>query len=77
MGAEIWGFWRDLKNGWENSTRLKSKNTVFVTLSDMLGLVSLTAVSIIDSILHWQQIQTILDNLVEVRSLSRLIIFVK
>lgn len=57
IGAQIWGFWRDLQRGWENSTRLRSQNAVIFTASDVMGLMSLTAVSIISSILYWQQVQ--------------------
>jgi len=66
IGAEIWGFWRDLKDGWEHSTRLKSQNAVIVTISDIGGVMSLTAVSIIGSILRWKRVQTIIDKLVDV-----------
>ncbi|XP_029178945.1 gustatory receptor for sugar taste 43a-like [Nylanderia fulva] len=65
IGTEIWGFWRDLRYGWENSTRLKSKNAVIVTSVDVLGVMSLTAASIIGSILCWKHVQTVIDKLVE------------
>jgi len=66
ISAQIWGFWRDLRRGWENSIRLKSQNALIFTSSDVLGLMSLTAVSIIGSIMHWQQVQTIIDKLIDV-----------
>ncbi|KAL6448036.1 hypothetical protein ACFW04_000227 [Cataglyphis niger] len=65
ISAEIWGFWRDLRHGWENSTRLKSQNAIIVTTSDILGVMSLTAASIIGSIVYWQQVQTVMDKLVD------------
>ncbi|XP_025263752.1 gustatory receptor for sugar taste 43a-like isoform X2 [Camponotus floridanus] len=65
ISAQIWGFWRDLRRGWENSTRLKSRTAIIFTVSDGLGLMSLTAVSIIGSIMHWQQVQTIIDKLID------------
>ncbi|XP_020277873.1 gustatory receptor for sugar taste 43a-like isoform X2 [Pseudomyrmex gracilis] len=65
IGAGIWGFWRDLRNGWEHSTRLKSQNAVIVTTSDVLGVMSLTAVSIIGSILRYKNVQTVFEKLVE------------
>ncbi|KAL0130426.1 hypothetical protein PUN28_002241 [Cardiocondyla obscurior] len=65
ISAEVWGFWRDLKDGWEHSTRLKSQNAIIVTSSDVLGLMSLTSASIISSILYWKHVQTIIDKLVE------------
>ncbi|XP_029179078.1 gustatory receptor for sugar taste 43a-like [Nylanderia fulva] len=65
IGTEIWGFWRDLRCGWENSTRLKSKSNIITTSIDILGVMSLTAVSIIGSILCWQHVQTVIDKLVE------------
>ncbi|XP_029179006.1 gustatory receptor for sugar taste 43a-like [Nylanderia fulva] len=65
IGTEIWGFWRDLRCGSEHSTRLKTKNTVITTLIDLLGVSSLTAASIIGSILCWQHVQIVIDKLVE------------
>lgn len=66
ISAEIWGFWRDLRDGWEHSTRLKSQNAVIVTTSDVMGVMSLTACSIVGSILCWKHVQTIIDILVDV-----------
>ncbi|XP_011330351.1 gustatory receptor for sugar taste 43a isoform X2 [Ooceraea biroi] len=63
--AGIWGFWHDLRDGWEHSTRLKSQNTVIVTSSDVAGVMSLTAAAIVGSILRWKQVQTIIEKLVE------------
>ncbi|XP_011265175.3 gustatory receptor for sugar taste 43a [Camponotus floridanus] len=65
IGAQIWGFSHDLRHGWENSTRLNSQNAVIFTASDLSGLMCLTAVSIISSILHWQQVQTIINKLID------------
>ncbi|KYN00512.1 Putative gustatory receptor 43a [Cyphomyrmex costatus] len=65
ISAEIWGFWRDLRDGWEHSTRLKSQNAVIVTTSDVMGVISLTASSIVGSILCWKHVQTIIDKLVD------------
>ncbi|KAL6261323.1 hypothetical protein P5V15_008843 [Pogonomyrmex californicus] len=65
IGAEIWGYWRDLKDGWEHSTRLKSQNAIIVTTSDVVGVMSLTAASILGSILCWKHVQTIIDKLVD------------
>jgi hypothetical protein len=66
ISTEIYGFWRDLKDGWEASTRLKSQNAIIVTGGDVLGVMSLTAVAIIGSILRWKQLQTVIDKLVDV-----------
>jgi len=74
IGAEIWGFWRDLRDGWEHSTRLKSQNAVIVTSSDVVGVMSLTACSIIGSILCWKHVQTIINKLVDVSLIYLIII---
>lgn len=66
IGAEFWGIWRDLRDGWEKSTRLKSQNAVIVTCSDVLGVMSLTGVSVISAILRWKHIQIVIDKLVDV-----------
>ncbi|XP_072744220.1 gustatory receptor for sugar taste 43a-like isoform X2 [Anoplolepis gracilipes] len=55
IGSEIWGFWRDLRHGWQLSTRLNSQNAIIATTSDVLGVVGLTAASIIGPILGWQE----------------------
>ncbi|XP_025162241.1 gustatory receptor for sugar taste 43a [Harpegnathos saltator] len=65
IGAEIWGFWRDLRDGWEFSTRLKSQNAVIVTCSDVLGVMGLTAASVVSSILQWKYVQVIIDKLID------------
>jgi len=64
--AGIWGFWCDLKDGWEHSTRLRSQNAVIVTSSDVGGVMSLTAVVVIGSILRWKQVQIIIEKLIDV-----------
>ncbi|EFN62286.1 Putative gustatory receptor 28a, partial [Camponotus floridanus] len=73
IGAQIWGFSHDLRHGWENSTRLNSQNAVIFTASDLSGLMCLTAVSIISSILHWQQVQTIINKLIDGKKTAVLI----
>ncbi|EFN79214.1 hypothetical protein EAI_11414 [Harpegnathos saltator] len=70
IGAEIWGFWRDLRDGWEFSTRLKSQNAVIVTCSDVLGVMGLTAASVVSSILQWKYVQVIIDKLIDVICMS-------
>ncbi|EFN69927.1 Putative gustatory receptor 28b [Camponotus floridanus] len=65
ISALIWCFWRDLRRGWENSTRLTSRNAIIFTASDGLGIMSLMIVSVIGSIMHWQQVQTIIDKLID------------
>ncbi|XP_072745372.1 gustatory receptor for sugar taste 43a-like [Anoplolepis gracilipes] len=65
ISAQIWGFWRDIRYGWEYSIRLNSKNTVIATTSDVFGVMSLTAASIISSILCWQQVVTVINILVD------------
>ncbi|XP_071650659.1 gustatory receptor for sugar taste 43a-like isoform X1 [Temnothorax longispinosus] len=69
IGAHLLGFWRDLRDGWKHSrtgARLKSQNAlIIVTASDVVGILSLTTVSIIGSILCWKYVQTIIDKLVD------------
>ncbi|XP_025263750.1 gustatory receptor for sugar taste 43a isoform X2 [Camponotus floridanus] len=65
ISAQIWGFWSDLRHGRENSSRLKSQRAIIFNVCDTLGLMSLMAVSIIGSIMHWQQVQTIIDKLID------------
>ncbi|XP_029179083.1 gustatory receptor for sugar taste 43a-like [Nylanderia fulva] len=65
IGIEIWAFWLEVRCGWEYSIRLKSKTTVFTTSIDVLGVISVTAASIIGSILYWQHVRTVIDKLVE------------
>ncbi|XP_076180933.1 gustatory receptor for sugar taste 43a isoform X7 [Ptiloglossa arizonensis] len=66
LGMEIWGLWRDLKDGWEHSTRLKSRTAVIATCSDVLGVMSLTVVCIVGSPFRWKYLQVVLNKLVEV-----------
>ncbi|XP_015437464.1 PREDICTED: gustatory receptor for sugar taste 43a-like [Dufourea novaeangliae] len=66
LGAQIWGLWRDLKDGWEHSTRLKSRTAVIATCSDVLGVMSLTVVCIVNSLFRWKCLQFIVNKLIEV-----------
>lgn len=66
LSAEIWGLWRDLKDGWEYSTRLKSRTAVIATCSDVLGVMSLTVVCIVGSPFRWKYLQLVINKLIEV-----------
>ncbi|KOC67773.1 Putative gustatory receptor 43a [Habropoda laboriosa] len=66
LGTEIWGLWRDLKDGWEHSTRLKSRTAVIATCSDVLGVMGLTVVCIVGSPFRWKYLQIVVNKLIEV-----------
>ncbi|XP_076220699.1 gustatory receptor for sugar taste 43a [Nomia melanderi] len=66
LGSEIWGLWRDLKDGWKHSTRLKSRTAVIATCSDVLGVMSLTVVCIGGSFFRWKYLQVVANKLIEV-----------
>ncbi|CAD1478279.1 unnamed protein product, partial [Heterotrigona itama] len=66
LGGEIWGLWRDLKDGWEHSTRLKSETAVIATCSDVLGVMGLTVVCIVGSPFRWKYLQLVINKLIEV-----------
>nr|XP_033337492.1 gustatory receptor for sugar taste 43a-like isoform X1 [Megalopta genalis]XP_033337493.1 gustatory receptor for sugar taste 43a-like isoform X1 [Megalopta genalis] len=66
LGAEIWGLWRDMKDGWEHSTRLKSRTAVIATCSDVLGVMSLTVVCIVGSPFRWKYLEVAINKLIEV-----------
>ncbi|XP_050597291.1 gustatory receptor for sugar taste 43a-like [Bombus affinis] len=66
LGAEIWGLWRDMKDGWEHSTRLKSRTAMIATWSDVLGVMSLTVVCIVGSPFRWKSLQLVINKLIEV-----------
>lgn len=68
LSAEIWGLWRDLKDGWEYSTRLKSRTAVIATCSDVLGVMSLTVVCIVGSPFRWKYLQLVINKLIEVKN---------
>ena len=70
LSAEIWGLWRDLKDGWEYSTRLKSRTAVIATCSDVLGVMSLTVVCIVGSPFRWKYLQLVINKLIEVKSIK-------
>ncbi|XP_043289009.1 gustatory receptor for sugar taste 43a isoform X2 [Venturia canescens] len=63
--AEIWGLWRDLGDGWEHSTRLKSQNAMIVTIGDVLAVILLASVGVIGAPFRWAYIQDIMARLVE------------
>ncbi|XP_072744582.1 gustatory receptor for sugar taste 43a-like [Anoplolepis gracilipes] len=65
ISAQIWGIWCDLRNGWEYSKRLNFQNMAVATTTYIVGVMSLTAASIISSILRWQQVLTVIDILID------------
>lgn len=67
LGLQIWGLWRDLKDGWEHSTRLKSRTAVIATCSDILGVMGLTLVCIVGSPFRWKYLQVVINKLIEVK----------
>ncbi|XP_076652990.1 gustatory receptor for sugar taste 43a [Halictus rubicundus] len=62
----MWGLWRDLKDGWGYSTRLKSQTAVIATCSDVFGVISLTVVCIVGSPFRWKYLEAAINKLVEV-----------
>ncbi|XP_072744479.1 gustatory receptor for sugar taste 43a-like [Anoplolepis gracilipes] len=65
ISAQIWGIWCDLRYGWEYSKRLNFQNMAVATTTYIVGVMSLTAASIISSILRWQQVLTVIDILID------------
>lgn len=61
-----WGMYRDLKDGYKNSTRLNSPTAMLVTISDVSAIVSLAMVCILHAPFRWKYLQTSMDQLVEV-----------
>ncbi|XP_066601322.1 gustatory receptor for sugar taste 43a-like isoform X2 [Prorops nasuta] len=66
LGAEVWGLYRDLKDGWASSTRFKNATAVIVTCSDVLSVISLMGISILGSPFRWKYLQPVADKLVQV-----------
>ncbi|XP_058800704.1 gustatory receptor for sugar taste 43a-like [Phymastichus coffea] len=65
-GAQCWGLYRDLRNGWQNSTRLSSETAITVTCSDVFAVISVAVVAILGSSRRWRHLQRGLDKLVDV-----------
>ncbi|KAK0095501.1 hypothetical protein PV326_008166 [Microctonus aethiopoides] len=63
--AEVWGLWRDLRDGWENSTRLKHHTAVRVTIGDVLAVALLAAVGVLGAPFRWKYIREMINRLVE------------
>nr|ALG36127.1 gustatory receptor 3 [Sclerodermus sp. MQW-2015] len=66
LGAIVWGLYRDLKDGWINSTRFKNPTAVIVTCSDVLSVILLTSVSILGSPFRWKHLQLVTDKLIQI-----------
>ncbi|KAF7403998.1 hypothetical protein HZH68_006792 [Vespula germanica] len=66
MGLEAWGLWREMRDGWENSTRLKSRSAVIPTCSDILGVIILAIIAVLGSPFRWKHGQIVLNNLAEI-----------
>nr|WGC54965.1 gustatory receptor 7 [Psyttalia incisi] len=63
--AEIWGLWRDLRDGWEHSTRLKHQRALNVTIGDVGAIALLAAVGVLGAPFRWKFIQEIIERLVD------------
>ncbi|XP_014219005.1 gustatory receptor for sugar taste 43a-like [Copidosoma floridanum] len=66
MGAQCYGLYRDLRNGWQNSTRLSSETAITVTCSDVLAVISVVTSAIIGSSFRWRHLQAALNMIVDV-----------
>ncbi|XP_047352202.1 gustatory receptor for sugar taste 43a-like isoform X1 [Vespa velutina] len=66
MGLEVWGLWREMKDGWENSIRLKSHSAVIPTCSDILGVIILAIIAVLGSPFRWKHGQIVLNKLAEI-----------
>ncbi|XP_063988153.1 gustatory receptor for sugar taste 43a-like isoform X3 [Diachasmimorpha longicaudata] len=63
--AEIWGLWRDLRDGWVHSTRLKHQTALNVTIGDVVAVALLAAVGVLGAPFRWKYIQEIMGRLVD------------
>ncbi|CAB0030545.1 unnamed protein product, partial [Trichogramma brassicae] len=63
--AQCYGLYRDLRNGWENSTRLSSETAITVTCSDVFAVISAAFVAILGSSYRWHHLQDALNKIVD------------
>ncbi|KAJ8668067.1 hypothetical protein QAD02_009730, partial [Eretmocerus hayati] len=66
VGIQIWGLYRDLRDGWRNSTRLSSETGITSTCSDVYAVISVVVISIIGSPYRWKDLNNALNKIVEV-----------
>ncbi|XP_031777853.1 gustatory receptor 3 isoform X1 [Nasonia vitripennis] len=66
LGAQSWGLYRDLRNGWQNSTRLSSETAITVTCSDVLAVISIIVVVEVGSPSRWKYLQDALNKIVDI-----------
>lgn len=66
IGAEIYGLYRDLRDGWINSTRLKHQTALNVTIGDVFAVALLAAVGVLGAPFRWKYIQEIMTRLNDV-----------
>ncbi|XP_034948469.1 gustatory receptor for sugar taste 43a-like [Chelonus insularis] len=61
---EIWGLWRDLRDGWVNSTRLKHQTAVNITVGDVCAVALLATVGVLGAPFRWKYIQEMISRFV-------------
>ncbi|KAK2585408.1 hypothetical protein KPH14_010080 [Odynerus spinipes] len=66
MSLEGLGLWRELRDGWENSTRLKNRTAVIPTASDILSVIILATIAVLGSPFRWKHEKNVLNKLAEV-----------
>ncbi|CAD6240592.1 GSCOCT00008863001.2-RA-CDS [Cotesia congregata] len=62
--AEAWGLWRDLRDGWENSTRLKHQTALNITIGDVTAVALLAAAGVIGAPFRWRHIREMMARLI-------------
>ncbi|KAJ8668494.1 hypothetical protein QAD02_010157, partial [Eretmocerus hayati] len=66
VGAQIWGLYRDLRDGWRNSTRLSSESGITITCGDVYAVISVVIVSILGSPYRWKYLNEALNKVADV-----------
>ncbi|XP_057319223.1 gustatory receptor for sugar taste 43a-like isoform X2 [Microplitis mediator] len=62
--AEVWGLWRDLRDGWENSTRLKHQTALNITIGDVTAVALLAAAGVLGAPFRWKYIREMMARLI-------------
>ncbi|KAJ8668068.1 hypothetical protein QAD02_009731 [Eretmocerus hayati] len=66
VGAQIWGLYRDLRDGWRSSTRLSSESGITITCGDVYAVISVVIVSILGSPYRWKYLNEALNKVADV-----------
>ncbi|KAJ8664507.1 hypothetical protein QAD02_006169 [Eretmocerus hayati] len=66
MAAQFWGLYRDLRDGWQKSSRLDSLTSIVISSCDILATIGPFAAAILFSPYRWAHLKKVINEIIKV-----------